>query len=166
MGTQSAAPALYPNLKYDPATSFAQVGIVNYTPQAIVSKKALTPKTLKEFIAYVKSKGAELTFGHVVEAPECAFHRMNEEHGYVDVTRAGRDFAIGDRLHIIPNHLNVHFMNLKVPAVVMSSIIVLAGLGERALGPAPRRVQRGGPYPGRVRRDGWSRARMKLPGGH
>src|SRR5262245_64055779 len=27
MGTQSAAPALYPNLKYDPATSFAQVGI-------------------------------------------------------------------------------------------------------------------------------------------
>src|SRR5262244_886246 len=29
MGTQSAAPALYPNLKYDPAKSFAQVGIVN-----------------------------------------------------------------------------------------------------------------------------------------
>src|SRR4051812_822687 len=28
MGTQSAAPALYPNLKYDPAKSFAQVGIV------------------------------------------------------------------------------------------------------------------------------------------
>ncbi len=40
MGTQSAAPALYPNLKYDPAKSFAQVGIVNYTPQAIVAKKA------------------------------------------------------------------------------------------------------------------------------
>ena len=42
MGTQSAAPALYPNLKYDPAKSFAQIGIVNYTPQAVVSKKALT----------------------------------------------------------------------------------------------------------------------------
>ena len=26
MGTQSAAPALYPNLKYDPAKSFAQIG--------------------------------------------------------------------------------------------------------------------------------------------
>ena len=38
MGTQSAAPALYPNLKYDPATSFAQIGIANYTPQAIVAK--------------------------------------------------------------------------------------------------------------------------------
>ena len=41
MGTQSAAPALYPNLRYDPAKSFAQVGVVNYTPQAVVSKKAL-----------------------------------------------------------------------------------------------------------------------------
>jgi tripartite-type tricarboxylate transporter receptor subunit TctC len=43
MGTQSAAPALYPNLKYDPAKSFAQVGIVNFTPQAVVSKKGLPP---------------------------------------------------------------------------------------------------------------------------
>ena len=55
MGTQSAAPALYPNLKYDPAKSFAQIGIVNYTPQAIVSKKALTTTNLKDFIAYVKA---------------------------------------------------------------------------------------------------------------
>src|SRR5215212_7517036 len=64
MGTQSAAPALYPNLKYDPAKSFAQVGIVNYTPQAIVSKKALTPANLKEFIKYVKDKGSAISYGH------------------------------------------------------------------------------------------------------
>jgi hypothetical protein len=49
MGTQSAAPALYPNLRYDPAKSFAQVGVVNFTPQAIVSKKDLPAKDLKEF---------------------------------------------------------------------------------------------------------------------
>ena len=47
MGTQSAAPALYPALKYDPAKSFAQVGIVNFTPQAIVSKKAMTTTNLQ-----------------------------------------------------------------------------------------------------------------------
>jgi tripartite-type tricarboxylate transporter receptor subunit TctC len=64
MGTQSAAPSLYPNLKYDPATSFAQVGIVNYTPQAIVSKKAIETKTLKDFIAYVKGKGKSISYGH------------------------------------------------------------------------------------------------------
>src|SRR5436190_3616687 len=64
MGTQSAAPALYPNLKYDPAKSFAQVGIVNYTPQAIVSKKALAAKNLKEFLAYVKGKESAISYGH------------------------------------------------------------------------------------------------------
>ncbi|MCU1274717.1 MAG: alanine racemase, partial [Bryobacterales bacterium] len=26
--------------------------------------------------------------GRVVEAPECAFHRLNEEHGYVDITKS------------------------------------------------------------------------------
>ena len=55
MGTQSAAPALYPNLKYDPATSFAQIGIANFTPQAIVSKKDNPAKDLKELLAYLKA---------------------------------------------------------------------------------------------------------------
>jgi len=64
MGTQSAAPALYPNLKYDPAKSFAQVGIVNYTPQAIVAKKDTAAKTLKEFIDYLKAHNTKLTYGH------------------------------------------------------------------------------------------------------
>ena len=64
MGTQSAAPALYPNLKYDPAKSFAQIGIVNYTPQAVVSKKALPTTNLKDFIAYVKGKGSAISYGH------------------------------------------------------------------------------------------------------
>ena len=64
MGTQSAAPALYPNLKYDPATSFAQVGIANFTPQAIVSKKDNPAKDLKEFIAYLKANQDKLSYGH------------------------------------------------------------------------------------------------------
>jgi len=64
MGTQSAAPALYPNLKYDPATSFAQIGIANFTPQAIVSKKENPSKDLKEFIAYLKSNQDKLSYGH------------------------------------------------------------------------------------------------------
>jgi tripartite-type tricarboxylate transporter receptor subunit TctC len=64
MGTQSAAPALYPGLKYDPATSFAQVGIVNFTPQAIVTKKDMTAKNLTELIAYLKANHTKLSYGH------------------------------------------------------------------------------------------------------
>jgi tripartite-type tricarboxylate transporter receptor subunit TctC len=64
MGTQSAAPALYPNLKYDPAKSFAQVGIVNFTPQAIVAKKNTAAASLKDFIDYLKFNSSKLTYGH------------------------------------------------------------------------------------------------------
>lgn len=49
----------------------------------------------------------DVTFGHVVEAPGARFHKMNEEHGFVDLTRAERSFAVGDRVHIIPNHICV-----------------------------------------------------------
>jgi tripartite-type tricarboxylate transporter receptor subunit TctC len=64
MGTQSAAPALYPNLKYNPATSFEQIGICNYTPQAIVAKKGTAAKDLKEFLAYLKANSEKLSYGH------------------------------------------------------------------------------------------------------
>lgn len=46
-------------------------------------------------------------FGRVVEAPGAFFHRMMEEHGFVDLTRAERTFAVGDRVRMIPNHVCV-----------------------------------------------------------
>jgi tripartite-type tricarboxylate transporter receptor subunit TctC len=64
MGTQSAAPALYPNLKYDPIRSFAQIGIINFTPQAIVSKKDIPANNLQEFLVYLKVNSARLSYGH------------------------------------------------------------------------------------------------------
>jgi tripartite-type tricarboxylate transporter receptor subunit TctC len=64
MGTQSAAPALYPDLRYDPASSFAQIGIVNFTPQAIVSKKDTPAQDLKGFLEYLTSRNDKLSYGH------------------------------------------------------------------------------------------------------
>ena len=40
------------------------MGIVNYTPQAIVAKKDTAAKTLKEFIDYLKAHNTKLTYGH------------------------------------------------------------------------------------------------------
>jgi tripartite-type tricarboxylate transporter receptor subunit TctC len=64
MGTQSAAPAFYPNLKYDPATSFEQIGIINFTPQAIVAKMSTQANDLGSFIAYLKANHTKLSYGH------------------------------------------------------------------------------------------------------
>ncbi len=46
-------------------------------------------------------------FGRLSDAPGGFFHKMNEEHGFVDLSRAERQFAIGDKTRIIPNHICV-----------------------------------------------------------
>jgi D-serine deaminase-like pyridoxal phosphate-dependent protein len=50
---------------------------------------------------------AEVSFGYLMEAPAARFHKMNEEHGFVDLTHAGTEFHVGDRVHVIPNHICV-----------------------------------------------------------
>lgn len=44
-------------------------------------------------------------FGEIVEAPGALFHKMNEEHGYVDIGNAERRFAVGDRVQVLMNHV-------------------------------------------------------------
>lgn len=44
-------------------------------------------------------------FGEIVEAPGALFHKMNEEHGYVDIGHAERRFAVGDRVRVLMNHV-------------------------------------------------------------
>jgi D-serine deaminase-like pyridoxal phosphate-dependent protein len=43
--------------------------------------------------------------GLCVEDPALTLAKMNEEHGYVDVSRSERQYRVGDRLHFIPNHV-------------------------------------------------------------
>ena len=64
MGTHGAAPALYPNMKYDPTKDFEPIGLAAGTPILIVAKKDFPAKDLKEFIAYVKANAAKLNQAH------------------------------------------------------------------------------------------------------
>ena len=43
----------------------------------------------------------------LVEAPGARFHKMNEEHGFIDLRSASRPFEIGQKTRIIPNHICV-----------------------------------------------------------
>lgn len=45
--------------------------------------------------------------GRLIEAPGANFHKMNEEHGFVDLSQAERSFEIGEKVRIIPNHICV-----------------------------------------------------------
>jgi tripartite-type tricarboxylate transporter receptor subunit TctC len=64
LGTQAAAPALYPNLQYDPLNDFEPIGMAAGTPVLILAKKDFPPKDLKEFIDYVKKNEKTLNMAH------------------------------------------------------------------------------------------------------
>jgi D-serine deaminase-like pyridoxal phosphate-dependent protein len=48
-------------------------------------------------------------FGRLMDAPEARFHRMNEEHGFIDLSSGGVTgcFEIGSKTRIVPNHICV-----------------------------------------------------------
>jgi tripartite-type tricarboxylate transporter receptor subunit TctC len=64
MGSHVAAPALFPDLRYDSTKDFEPIGLVSNSPVAVVAKKDTPAKNLKEFIAYVKTKGGDVRQAH------------------------------------------------------------------------------------------------------
>lgn len=64
MGTHGAAPALYPNLKYDPAKDFRPIGLAAGTPIVIVARKDYPAADLKAFIADAKKNATKLNMAH------------------------------------------------------------------------------------------------------
>ena len=64
MGTHGAAPALYPNLKYDPTKDFEPIGLAAGTPILIVARKDFPAADLKEFFARLKDPAAKVKQAH------------------------------------------------------------------------------------------------------
>jgi len=64
MGTHGAAPAQYPDLKYDPAKDFAPIGLMAATPIVIIAKKAFPANNLQEFVDYVKRNQDKVVEAH------------------------------------------------------------------------------------------------------
>ena len=64
MGSHGAAPALYPNLKYDPTKDFAPIGLAAGTPIVIVAKKDFPANDLKGFLDYLKTNADKVNMAH------------------------------------------------------------------------------------------------------
>lgn len=74
MGTHGAAPAQYPDLKYDPINDFAPIGLAAEVPAVIVTRKDFPANSLAEFIAYVRANSNKVNEAHVgVGAPTHLF---------------------------------------------------------------------------------------------
>jgi tripartite-type tricarboxylate transporter receptor subunit TctC len=60
--TQSINPNLYPKLPYDPVRDFTPVTEVGFTPLVLVINPKLAPRTVGEFISYVKQHDGPVSF--------------------------------------------------------------------------------------------------------
>jgi D-serine deaminase-like pyridoxal phosphate-dependent protein len=71
--------------------------------------------------------------GAIVGWPEARLHTLNEEHGYVDVSRMEDRPRVGDRLQVIPNHacgcVNLHDGLLGVREDVVERVVLVAARG-------------------------------------
>ncbi len=71
--------------------------------------------------------------GSVIGRPGADFTRMNEEHGYVDVSSLAERPAVGQHLQIVPNHacgcMNLHDGVLAARDGVVDHVIRVAGRG-------------------------------------
>src|SRR6201990_3392370 len=64
MGTHAAAPALYPNLGYDPEKDFEPIGLIAVQPELLAVRKDFPANNLQEFVAYAKANESKLNMGH------------------------------------------------------------------------------------------------------
>jgi tripartite-type tricarboxylate transporter receptor subunit TctC len=62
-------PALYSNIGYDPATSFAPIALVSSVPYVMIAGPSVTAKTLPDLVAYAKANPGKLNIGVPNGAP-------------------------------------------------------------------------------------------------
>ena len=60
----STAPALYPDLAFDPLKDFKTIGLVTTVPMTIVSNKDFEPNNLEELVTYVKANADKVTLAN------------------------------------------------------------------------------------------------------
>jgi tripartite-type tricarboxylate transporter receptor subunit TctC len=59
-----AAPSLFNNLRYDTATAFEPIGLVNNAPMLLVGRKSIPGNGPKDYVAWIKQQGPNANFAH------------------------------------------------------------------------------------------------------
>jgi D-serine deaminase-like pyridoxal phosphate-dependent protein len=70
-----------------------------------VPGKAIIDAGSKTLSSDLLSSGPREGHGYVVEDPDVKIIKLNEEHGYLDISRSGHKFCVGDVITVIPNHV-------------------------------------------------------------
>ena len=60
----STAPSLYPDLPYDPLTSFRTIGLVPEVPMTVIGGTDFEPSTLEELVTYTQANAATVNYAN------------------------------------------------------------------------------------------------------
>jgi tripartite-type tricarboxylate transporter receptor subunit TctC len=125
MGTHGAAPAVYPDIKYDPVKDFAPVGLAAGTPIVIVAKKDFPAKNLKEFLGVLKTGSEKLNEAHAgvgsVSFTTCALFNSLAGAKPTRVTYRGTGPALNDLVAGQVDYMCDQIVNL-VPQIQAGTI--------------------------------------------
>ena len=59
-----AAPSLFTNLRYDTATAFEPIGLVNNAPMVLIGRKSIPGSGPRDLVAWIKQQGEKANFAH------------------------------------------------------------------------------------------------------
>jgi D-serine deaminase-like pyridoxal phosphate-dependent protein len=81
------------------------VRVVATVVSTAVPGRAVIDAGSKTLSSDMLGSGHKSGFGYVVEAPDAAIVKLNEEHGILDITKSRHNFTVGEALTLIPNHV-------------------------------------------------------------
>jgi D-serine deaminase-like pyridoxal phosphate-dependent protein len=81
------------------------VRVVATVVSTAVPGRAIIDGGSKTFSSDQLGSGPKAGYGLVVEAPDAPLIKLNEEHGYLDVTQSQHEFHVGEVVTVIPNHV-------------------------------------------------------------
>lgn len=140
VGTMSINPSLYPKLSYVPLRDFAPVSLLTETPYLLVVHPGVPAKTVKELVAYAKTRPGKLNFasGGVGTGNHLSgeLFRISAGIDVVHIPYKGSGLGQND---VIAGQVQLMFINL-LPAMPHVNAGRLRGLGvtsARRSGAAP-----------------------------
>jgi len=134
IGTQAINPSLYPKMPYDPVTAFAPVSLVAELPLAMMVNPSVPSKTVKEFIALVKSNPGKFSYSSAGAggAPHLAAEMFKDQTGtfILHVPYRGGGPAIAD---LLAGHVQLSFMTVLEASghIKSGKLRALAVTGEK-----------------------------------
>jgi tripartite-type tricarboxylate transporter receptor subunit TctC len=112
--TMAINKTLYKTLPYDPVADFTPIALVAAVPFALIVTPSLPVNSLREFIAYAKSKPGELSYGSAGSgSPQHLGAEMLKTTAGLDLTHVSYRGSVPAMQDVIAGHIHLMVMDLQ-----------------------------------------------------